>query len=493
MYLPLSTCSILNVKAKDLMEQAFPHKQIDAVRWEIPVFKKEMNSPVRIFATELLFSQMQRDRTLSQAVNVACMPGIVGPSIVMPDGHEGYGFPIGGVAAFDLEKGVISPGGVGYDINCGVRMLKTNLTVKDVQGKMRQLVSAIFENVPSGVGSKGKLRLSNQQLREVLTRGCKWALEQGYGVESDLEHCEEGGSMGGAVVDGISPTALKRGAPQLGTLGAGNHFLEIQSVSELYDPAVAGKLGLEKDQVTIMIHCGSRGFGHQICSDSIHDMLEAARKYNISLPDPELACAPIGSREASDYFGKMVSAVNYAFTNRFLIAHWIRESFNQVFGKNVQIDSIYDVCHNIAKFEEHDGKKLCVHRKGATRAFGPGRKEVPQDYRDIGQPVIVAGTMGTSSHLLIGTQVGMSEAWGSSCHGAGRVMSRNEAIRKFFGGRVKEELEKKGESIRAADMQVLAEEAPGAYKNVDQVVETMHVAGLTKKVAKMVPLGVVKG
>lgn len=477
-----------------------PSKQIDQVRWEIPKFRPEMRVPVRVFASPVLFKQMQRDKTFTQAVNVAYLPGILKYSIVMPDGHEGYGFPIGGVAAFDMKEGILSPGGVGYDINCGVRILRTDLKVEDVLPKIGELVNSLFSNVPSGVGSKGKLRVNASQLREVLVRGCKWAVENGYGVEEDLEHCEEGGSMAGANPDNVSSTAMKRGSPQLGTLGAGNHFLEIQKVAEIYDENVAKVLGIEKDQVTVMIHCGSRGLGHQICSDYIHVMLEAANKAGINLPDRELACAPLGSAEAEKYFSAMVCAVNYAFTNRHVIGHWVRESFSQVLGRSWEelgIRTIYDVCHNVAKFEEHelDGKTatLCVHRKGATRAFGPGRKEIPQIYRKVGQPVLIAGTMGTSSYILVGTEQGMKEAWGSSCHGAGRVMSRTAAIKKYWGGKIKEELEKRGEAVRATDMKVLAEEAPGAYKDVDQVIETMHGAGLTRKVAKVVPLGVVKG
>ena len=474
----------------------FPAKQLDQFRWEIPKFGPEMRTDVRVFATSDLFSQMRRDRTFSQAVNVACMPGIVGKSIVMPDGHEGYGFPIGGVGAFGMKDGVISPGGVGYDINCGVRMLRTDIKVGEVKAKMKELVNSIFINVPSGVGSQGKLRVSSGELREVLTSGCKWAVEKGYGIGEDLERCEEGGSMPGGKPENIFATAMKRGSPQLGTLGAGNHFLEIQEITEIYEPEIAEVFGLEKGNVSVMIHCGSRGLGHQVCSDYIHVMLEAARKYNIKLPDRELACAPLGSEEAEKYYSAMACAVNYAFTNRHIIGHWVRESFAHIFGKSWEelgMRTVYDVCHNIAKFEEHDGQKLCVHRKGATRAFGPERKEIPGVYRKVGQPVLIAGTMGTSSYILAGTEQGMKETWGSSCHGAGRVMSRTEALRRYWGGKIKEELEKKGETVRAADIKVLAEEAPGAYKNVDQVIETMHGAGLTKKVAKVIPLGVVKG
>lgn len=475
---------------------AVPSKQLDPFRWEIPAFKTQMRAPVRVFATPSLFSHMANDRTLNQAVNVACLPGIVGPSIVMPDGHEGYGFPIGGVAAFDMKDGVISPGGVGYDINCGVRMLKTGITVADIKDKMKDLVNALFTNIPSGVGSMGKLKLNPAELREVMTTGCKWAVEHGYGIEDDLEHCEEGGCMPGAKPENVFNEAQRRGSPQLGTLGAGNHFLEIQEVKEIYDPEIAEAFGLEKGMVTVMIHCGSRGFGHQICSDYLHVMIDASKKAGIVLPDLELACAPLSSEEAHKYHSAMACAVNYAFTNRHVIGHWVRESFASVFKKNWEdlgIKTIYDVCHNVAKFEEHDGKTVCVHRKGATRAFGPGREELPKAYRKTGQPVLIAGTMGTSSYILAGTDAGMKEVWGSSCHGAGRVMSRNDAVRKYWGGKVKAELEAKGESVRAADMKVLAEEAPGAYKNVDEVIETMHGAGLTKKVAKVIPLGVVKG
>jgi tRNA-splicing ligase RtcB len=478
------------------MDTQVPSKQIDQFRWEIPKFKPQMRVPVRVFATSALFNNMGRDRTLLQATNVASLPGIVDKAIVMPDGHEGYGFPIGGVAAFNMEEGIISPGGVGYDINCGVRMLRTDIKVGEIKDKMKELINSLFFNVPSGVGSKGKLKVSAEELREVMTRGCKWAVEKGYGVKEDLERCEEGGALPGANPDNISPNAMRRGSPQLGTLGAGNHFLEIQEIREIHDPEIAKVFELEKGNVSVMIHCGSRGFGHQVCSDYIHVMLEAAKKYGIDLPDRELACAPLGSKEAEKYYSAMVCAVNYAFTNRHVIAHWVRDSFAQVLGKSREelgMKLIYDVCHNVAKFEEHGGKKLCVHRKGATRAFGPGRKEIPEVYQKVGQPVLIAGTMGTSSYILAGTESGMKEVWGSSCHGAGRVMSRSAAIRKYWGGRVKDELEKTGKTVRAKSMKILAEEAPGAYKNVDHVIETMHGAGLTKKVAKVVPLGVVKG
>ncbi|NPA74508.1 MAG: RtcB family protein [Euryarchaeota archaeon] len=480
-----------------------PLRKIDSFRWEIPSdYKKGMRVPGRIFATPAMIEQIKRDNAPEQVANVATLPGIVKASMAMPDIHWGYGFPIGGVAAFREEDGIISPGGVGYDINCGVRLLRTTLSEEDVRPKLKELVDTIFVNVPSGVGEKGKLRLSFRELDEVLDYGVKWAVEHGYGWKEDLERIEEGGSIRFADHSKVSEKAKKRGAPQLGTLGAGNHFLEVQKVDKIFIPEIARKFGIEHEgQIMVMIHTGSRGLGHQVATDYIRIMENAARKYNIPLADRQLACAPIKSKEAEDYFAAMSAAANFGFTNRQLIMHWVRESFGKVFGEapeELGMHLIYGVAHNIAKLEEHtvDGKrmKLYVHRKGATRAFAAGREELSALYRDVGQPVLIPGDMGTASYVLVGTQKAMEETFGSTCHGAGRVMSRHAALRRFRGEQIKRELwEKKKIYVRSASNKVAAEEAPGAYKNVDDVVRAVEGAGISRIVARMVPLGVVKG
>ena len=471
-------------------------KKISEAKWQIEK-SGQMRVPVTIYATEKLIEQMKRDRTYWQAQNVAQLPGIVGASFVMPDGHEGYGFPIGGVAAFD-ETGVISPGGVGYDVNCGVRLLTTPLIASDVKPKIRELMKGLFDNVPSGVGSTGKLRITKEELDKAVTEGVYWAIEKGYGNEEDAKHCEEEGCIKGADPRNVSDMAKKRGLPQFGTLGAGNHFLEVQRVERILDDKTAKAFGVFQDQVVVMIHCGSRGFGHQVCDDYIRVMLDASRKYGIQLPDKELCCAPIGSPEAERYTSAMKCAVNYAFNNRHIIAHWVREVFARMFGKNVadEMRTVYDVCHNIAKFEEHevDGKKkvLCVHRKGATRAFWAGRPEIPRAYREVGQPVIIPGCMGTASYLLVGTEGG-KECFGTTCHGAGRTMSRNEAIRRYKPGDVIRDLERRGIICLTATKDVASEEAPPAYKDVDEVVKSVEAAGISRIVSRHVPLGVAKG
>jgi len=473
-------------------------KQVSDAVWEI---EKEgrMNVPARIFANSRIMGLMGKDRTFGQLKNVASLPGIVNNALLMPDGHEGYGFPIGGVAAFDMETGVISPGGVGYDINCGVRLISTNLKTNEVTPKLRQLVDSLFKNVPSGVGSKGKLRLKESELDEAIVRGVDWAIDQGYGTRQDKERTEENGRMDGADPSVVTEKAKKRGLPQFGTVGAGNHFVEIQEVQQVLLPEVAKKFGLVQGNVVVMVHCGSRGFGHQVCDDSLREMLSAARKYGINLPDPELCCAPIGSPEAEKYIKAMRCAVNYAFNNRHIMMHWVRETFDEVFGKGTseQMPMVYDVCHNIAKFEEHtvDGqrKTLCVHRKGATRAFAAGRVELPQYYRDIGQPVMIPGSMGTASYVLVGRQGSMDNSWGSTCHGAGRAMSRSRAVHTWTGRQIEDELAGRGIMVKATESELLAEEAPGAYKNVDDVVASVAQAGLSDIVARLVPMGVVKG
>ncbi|MCD6530279.1 RtcB family protein [Candidatus Bathyarchaeota archaeon] len=458
--------------------------------------------PGRVFADESLLEKMKTDRTLEQCANVAHLPGIYKYAITLPDGHEGYGFPIGGVAATDYYEGVISPGGVGYDINCGVRLLTTNLEEGDIRPRLPELVETIFANVPCGLGSRRKdFKLSRNDLNGVMMEGAKWAVENGLGWDEDIRHCEENGAMENADPDKVSNSAMNRGLPQLGTLGSGNHFLEIERVDEIYDKEAAEAFGIRSvGQVTVMIHCGSRGFGHQICSDYIRVMERAVRKYGIRIPDRELVCAPGNSREAEDYFKAMACAVNYAFANRQAITHWVRESFEKVFRRPAEelgLRLVYDVAHNIAKIEEHrvNGKrqKVWMHRKGATRAFPPGSSLIPMDYRPVGQPVIIPGSMGTSSWLLVGTPKAMDLTFGSTAHGAGRMLSRAAAKRRFWGKEVKNSLEKAGIVVRAASNVVLAEEADPAYKDVDRVVEVSHQVGIATKVAHLKPVAVIKG
>ncbi|MCJ2564242.1 MAG: RtcB family protein [Candidatus Thermoplasmatota archaeon] len=479
-----------------------PLKQIDEFRYEIPSsYKHGMRTSGLIYVDEKMMKNVIRDNALEQVANVATLPGILKKSMAMPDIHWGYGFPIGGVAGMDPDEGVISPGGVGYDINCGVRMLTTNLTVKDVSPKLKELIDTMFTNVPSGLGSKGKVRVDSRTLTQVLEEGAKWAVESGYGWQEDLEHLEEGGGMEGADSGKVSQKAIDRGKSQLGSLGAGNHFLEIQKVDQIRNEEAAKRMGVnELDQIIVMIHTGSRGCGHQIASDYIRKMEVAYRKYGIDLPDRQLACAPIDSPEGRDYFSAMACGANFAWTNRQMILHWIRESFEQVFGQKAEdmgLRVIYDVAHNIAKFEEHDvdGRrmKVCVHRKGATRAFGPGRPEVTSDYREFGQPVLIPGDMGTHSFLLLGTDEAMAQTFGSTCHGAGRVMSRRQATRMFRADEVRSQLQRKGIYVHAASMKGIVEEAPDVYKDILDVVKVASGAGISSVVARMSPMGVVKG
>jgi len=476
--------------------------QIDEVRWEISKdYKPGMLVPARIFADAEMLEEMKRDITLEQAVNVCFLKGIYKHSVTLPDGHQGYGFPIGGVAATDAETGVISPGGVGYDINCGVRLLRTNLDKKDVVPKTREIVETMFRNVPSGLGSSGQIKLTPAQLDLVLENGARWAVENGFGWKEDLERLEEGGCMTGANTKKVSQEAKHRGAPQLGSLGSGNHFLEIQTIDKIYEPEVARKFGLEREgQVTVMIHTGSRGLGHQVCSDYLRTMERAASKYNIRLPDRELVNVPASSPEGQDYFSAMKCAANFAWANRQMIVHWVRQSFEQVFHKDAEslgLNIVYDVAHNIAKLEEHevDGerKKVYVHRKGATRAFGPGHQDVPSFYREVGQPVLMPGDMGTASYVLVGTDQAMKETFASTAHGAGRRMSRTAALNRFRGEDVRRKLESEGVIVRAAKISVIAEEAPQVYKNIDKVAEVSHKAGIARKVARLKPIGVAKG
>lgn len=479
-----------------------PLERLDEYRWKIPrTYKREMRTDGLIYASEKMIPTICEDQAPEQVANVACLPGIVGYSMAMPDIHFGYGFSIGGVAAFDVKEGVVSPGGVGYDINCGVRFLRTNLTVEEVKPRLSTLLDAIFTTVPCGVGMGGMIKVTAEELRQVMVKGARWAAERGFGWPEDLEHCEEGGALAGADPGAVSTRAVERGRPQLGSLGAGNHFLEVQVVEEIYEPAVAEKMGItKKGQITVMIHTGSRGFGHQICDDYLQVMQNAVRKYGINLPDRQLVCAPVGSPEGKRYFAAMACAANFAWANRQMITHWVREAFEKVFKKSAKelgLFVIYDVAHNIAKIEEHevDGRKVtvCVHRKGATRAFPPGHPAVPKDYREIGQPVLVPGDMGTLSYILVGTERAMRETFGSTCHGAGRLMSRAAALRQKSGREVAEELTGKGILVRAASEKTLVEEMPEAYKDVTEVVEACHGAGISRKVVLVRPIGVVKG
>ncbi len=487
-----------------------PIEQIDESRFQIPatyqsdVMKRHglrMLVPGLIYADRQMLSSIIKDNSPEQVANVATLPGIVRQSMAMPDIHRGYGFAIGGVAAFDAHQGVISPGGVGYDINCGVRLMTTALTIDELHPKLQPVVDTMFRNVPSGVGSEGKIRLSREQVDAVLAEGARWAVQQGYGWQEDVEFLEENGCIAGADPALVSKHAKDRGASQLGTLGAGNHFLEIQQVDEIYDPDVARVFGVtEVGQVTVMIHTGSRGCGHQICTDYLDVMRRANQKYGIPLVDHELSCAPADSPEARQYFAAMKAGANYAWANRQIITHWVRESFETVLGlsaKKLGLHLVYDIAHNMAKLEEHEvddqKRKLYVHRKGATRAFGPGHPAIPDKYRPVGQPVLIPGDMGTASYLLVGTEQAMRESFGSSCHGAGRHMSRMAAKRYQRADQVVAGLEQRGIYLRAKSRKVIAEEAPEAYKDIDEVVKISHQAGLARKVARMKPVGVVKG
>ena len=461
-----------------------------------------MKVPVKIYASDGLVKKMKQDATFQQATNAACLPGIYKHSLVLPDGHQGYGFPIGGVAATDYENGVISPGGVGYDINCGVRVLRTNLDEDDVRPKVRQLIDQLFADVPTGVGKQGKINLrSHSGVDEVLAGGAKWAVEEGYGWEEDLENQEANGRLDIANPDDVPGSAKERGLKQSGTLGSGNHFLEIQLVDEIYNEDAAKIMGItRKGQVMVMIHSGSRGLGHQVCSEYIRKMTQAMRKYNIEVPDRELCCAPTTTPEGQAYLGAMSAAANYAFANRQAMMHWTREAFSKVMGQSpedLDMGLIYDVAHNMGKVEEHDidGKrrKVVVHRKGATRAFPAGHPDIPSKYRDIGQPVIIPGTMGTASYILLGGEKSMDLSFGSTAHGAGRFMSRARAKKEFFGKEVQDKLASEGILVRATKGIVIAEEAPGAYKDVDEVVKVSDDLGIATKAVRLRPIGVIKG
>ncbi len=476
-------------------------KEISPYCFEIPqTVRSGMRVPGIVFASRALLEKARQDKALEQVINVSFLPGIIKASFAMPDIHWGYGFPIGGVAATDLREGVISPGGVGFDISCGVRLLRTNLVAKEVRSVLRELLYELARNVPKGVGSRGKIKANRSELSKLMTEGAEWAVKKGYGWDEDLKFIEEEGCLAGADPDSVSDRAFERGRDQAGTLGAGNHFLELQEVAEIYDPKAAQVLGLHQGQLAVMIHSGSRGIGHQICTDYVKDMDRVTRELKIMLPDRQLACAPLQSEEGKNYYKAMAAAVNYALTNRQCLAHWVRVSFQNVFKKsaeNLGMSLVYDVSHNTAKFEEHavngEKKRICIHRKGATSAFGPHHPDVPEAYKEIGQPVIIPGDMGTCSYVLVGTEMAMKSSFGSTCHGAGRVMSRSKAKRLIRGERLKKELESKGIMVLAGHMALLAEEAPRAYKDVSEVVDICEGANLSRKVAQLKPMGVLKG
>ncbi len=475
--------------------------RISDTEWEIPKnYRHDMRVPVRIFATRELLEQVMDDKSLEQAVNAATLPGLVGNVVIMPDMHQGYGFPIGGVAATEYPGGVISPGAIGYDINCGVRLLASNIAFESAQEDMDMLATLLDQYCPSGVGKAGVVKVSVKELDEVLEDGSKWALKNGYATQADLARTEETGSVKGADPASVSERAKKRGREQIGSVGAGNHFVEVEVVEQIFDQQAANVMGLHEGMLTLQIHCGSRGFGHQVCTDYVRDFQSAVRKYGIELPDRELVCAPLDSPEGQAYLGAMRAAANFAFANRQLLAYSARRAFEKTFAgktKDWYLHQVYDIAHNMGKIETHEVEgrqiKVCVHRKGATRAFGPGAPGLPPEYRAIGQPVIIPGSMGTASWVLVGTQESMSRSFGSSCHGAGRVMSRSKAKKTVRGDELRRELEQVGIRVRAGSMPGLAEEAPSAYKDVDAVVETVVAAGIAKKVARLRPVAVVKG
>ena len=477
-------------------------EKVDEYRWRIPQsYKPGMRVPGLVYASEDMLPHILEDRALEQVANVAFLPGILGYSLAMPDIHWGYGFAIGGVAAMKVDEGVISPGGVGFDINCGVRIMRTNLTHEEVAPRIKELIDALYNNVPSGLGSEGKIRLRSGEMDKVLVEGSRWAVAHGFGRRDDLETTEEGGEMPGADPARVSGRARERGTPQLGTLGSGNHFLEVAVVDEIYEPETASVMGIDRvGQVMLLVHCGSRGLGHQVADDYIKVMLQAMPKYGIEVPDRQLACAPVNSGEGQAYLGAMRCAANYAWANRQCITHWVRQAFCETLGVSEEragLELIYDVTHNIAKIEEHavDGHqvKLCVHRKGATRAFPAGHPAIPKQYAKIGQPILIPGDMGRFSYVLVGTQRAMQETFGSTCHGAGRMQSRAAAKRHLSGRDVLARLASRGIIVRAGSLGGLAEEASEAYKDVTEVVGVTHGAGISRKVARTRPIAVVKG
>jgi tRNA-splicing ligase RtcB len=481
------------------MSNGYQVEQVDDYRWRVPRHGG-MRTEGLIFADRELMSSLRGDESITQVANVAHLPGIVGPSIAMPDIHWGYGFPIGGVAAFDLDGGVISPGGVGYDICCGVRLMVTPLTVDEVRPRIEQLVGALFDTIPSGLGSsRSDLRLANDELDAVCRGGARWAVRQGHGVDDDLERIEDGGCLKGADPSRVSKRARRRGRDQLATVGSGNHFVEVGYVSEIHDDVAADVMGLASRQVTVFIHTGSRGLGHQVCDDYLDSMVDASRHYGITLPDQQLCCAPLGSPEADAYWGAMNSAANFAFANRQIMCHYVRVALADVFGDHVSSETrlVYDVAHNIAKIEDHSvggmRKRVCVHRKGATRAFPPGHPELPPRYRSLGQPVLIPGDMGRHSYVLVGTDGAFDETFGSSCHGAGRRLSRRQAKKAARNRDIAAEMADRGVLVRSASRSTIREEIPEAYKDVRDVVGVVHNAGIGQMVAQLRPVGVVKG
>lgn len=474
-------------------------EKVSEYKWLIPK-KEDMRVPGVLYISEKLLSKALSDNAPLQVENVAKLRGIVKYSLAMPDVHWGYGAPIGGVGAFDAESGVIVPGFVGYDINCGVRLIRTNLQFKDIKNYLEHLINLLFTNIPSGVGSEGKLSLKRKDLEKVIYEGAGWAVKNGFGIHQDIESIEDYGTKKGANPDVISNRAYERGASQLGTLGSGNHFLEIQQVIDIYDRETAEKFGIFEGQITIMVHSGSRGFGYQICEDYLDRFGKVASAYGIKLPDRQLACAPVDSKEGKNYFSAMNAAANYAYANRQIITHWIRETFTQVLKtpwEKLEMHTVYDVAHNICNLEKHkvDEKEkwLYIHRKGATRAFPKGHPSLPERYKDTGQPVIIPGTMGTCSYILVGTEKAMEETWGSTCHGAGRMMSRHQAVKESKNRDITEELARKGVLAKGVSRKGLAEEMPEAYKDIDEVIKVVEGAGLSKKIARMAPVAVMKG
>ena len=475
--------------------------RVDEYTWELSQdYDEDMQSPVRIFANDQVFSQAFGDRSIEQLINVSKLPGIVNYALAMPDMHQGYGFPIGGVAAFDYDRGIVSPGGVGYDINCGVRLLASGLAFERIESHLDDLATQLYNNCPSGVGRDGAVRLSHSEIDQVLEQGAEWVRAQGYATDDDLRCTESGGCLPGARASAVPDRAKERGRPQLGSLGSGNHFLEIDVIKEVFDAELAEIFGLIVGNVAVQIHCGSRGLGHEVCKQYLKRLQGAPQRYDIPMPDRELVSAPLDSEEGRDYMAAMAGAANYAFANRQVLAHWARRSFEQVLAGHVDdwtLQQVYDVTHNVAKVEEHvvsgKRKRLVVHRKGATRAFPPGHPDIPEVYRESGQPVLVPGSMGSSSYVLAGIEEGMERAFGSSCHGAGRTMSRRAATRKERGESVRSRLSDRGIAIRARGMRGLAEEAPYAYKDVSSVVDSVVGAGLARKVARLEPVAVIKG
>jgi tRNA-splicing ligase RtcB len=474
-------------------------QKLDDYRWLVPKGTKPgMLTDALIYADERLLKDLLADLSLEQAMNVAMLPGIVGRILAMPDIHQGYGFPIGGVAAtMPDEGGVVSPGGVGFDINCGVRLLASTLALEEVRPKIRELVNQLFRDIPTGAGHSGNVRLSYQDLEKLLKDGAAWMVGNGYGRPEDLDTCEESGAIEGADAAAVSDRAKKRGLPQVGTLGSGNHFLEVQYVERVFDPQAAQALGLYENEIVILIHSGSRGLGHQVCTDYLRDMDAGMRRYGIDLPDRQLACVPVHSKEGQEYLSAMRASANFAWANRQGITHFTRQAFKRIFGEREELRVIYDVCHNIAKLERHQvegrDRNVMVHRKGATRAFPAGRAEVPEVYKEVGQPVLIPGSMGTASYVLVGAEGAMRETFGTTCHGAGRVMSRTAAKKSTYAQNAKQRLEEQGIVVRSETRDGITEEIPEAYKDVDAVIDVVHNAGLAKRVARLKPIGVIKG